>query len=369
MSTNAALAATSMSSEMKVKVPSSTRTSSSSSFSTAAMTQALAWKGARPEIDALWTDTGVDFSGVHTEATELSRRRRQQRSPSYLPPFPRMWFAGFLFKGKKRQWNQAWQSLPPSDRPGEREGKAGQSASARGVKESDSGLPSKAAGAGAHPSDGTRTSALSSDLPVSKRRQAVSACYERFVTQLGANVKLPEGESEKSQGVGVSKTSSSSSSSNNNNTRKEVSAEGPVQEMDGVGAVKKQRTLVASTSGKDAVAREEELKLLEPGYGVVVCTSGEGTGRALELDRAKLYRSVIGEDGLLAVASGVTVENVESYLPVVDIFLVGTGVEELATDPALIEFYRGAGLPPAVNVGTLDPTKVRILAKKIHDFN
>lgn len=60
----------------------------------------------------------------------------------------------------------------------------------------------------------------------------------------------------------------------------------------------------------------------------VVCTSGPGTGQAPTVDKiAALSEGLVG-DTALALASGVTVDNVQSFLPYVHAFLVGTGVEE-----------------------------------------
>lgn len=57
----------------------------------------------------------------------------------------------------------------------------------------------------------------------------------------------------------------------------------------------------------------------------VVTTSGPGTGRPLELDRLRaLHEGLTGHQ--LAVASGVTPENVRSYRPLVDHALVATGI-------------------------------------------
>jgi len=59
----------------------------------------------------------------------------------------------------------------------------------------------------------------------------------------------------------------------------------------------------------------------------VVCTSGPGTG--LEADSAKLaaMRRGLGPDRAMALASGVTEQNVERFLPYADAYLVGTGIE------------------------------------------
>lgn len=77
----------------------------------------------------------------------------------------------------------------------------------------------------------------------------------------------------------------------------------------------------------------------------VVTTSGEGTGEAASLDKVRAVRA--GLDGHpLGLASGVTPENVGDYLPVVEAFLVATGIESA--------------------FGVLDPDKTRRLAERIH---
>jgi uncharacterized protein len=50
----------------------------------------------------------------------------------------------------------------------------------------------------------------------------------------------------------------------------------------------------------------------------------------------------------LAIASGITPENVEAYLPYVDAFLVATGISSSFTE--------------------LDSERVRMLAEKVHEF-
>jgi hypothetical protein len=71
----------------------------------------------------------------------------------------------------------------------------------------------------------------------------------------------------------------------------------------------------------------------------VVCTSGPGTGHAAEVDKVASMRAGIADRGALALASGVTEDNVAGFLPHVDAFLVGTGIErELGVlEPARVE--------------------------------
>lgn len=77
------------------------------------------------------------------------------------------------------------------------------------------------------------------------------------------------------------------------------------------------------------VAREDlgRAAKLAASYMDVVCTSGPGTGKAANVDKVIAMREGIGASGAIALASGVTAENVGSYLPYVDAFLVGTGIE------------------------------------------
>ncbi|KAB2911352.1 MAG: adenine phosphoribosyltransferase [Kofleriaceae bacterium] len=63
------------------------------------------------------------------------------------------------------------------------------------------------------------------------------------------------------------------------------------------------------------------------GYMDVVCTSGPGTGHEARVEKVAAMRAGLGSDGALALASGVTPENVGNFLPHVDAYLVGTGIE------------------------------------------
>jgi hypothetical protein len=66
--------------------------------------------------------------------------------------------------------------------------------------------------------------------------------------------------------------------------------------------------------------------LLAAPYVDVVCTSGPGTGKAIDTAKLTTMHQALGVKSL-ALASGVTVENVETFLPYVHAFLVGTGIE------------------------------------------
>lgn len=82
-------------------------------------------------------------------------------------------------------------------------------------------------------------------------------------------------------------------------------------------------------------------------YMDVVCTSGAGTGHAADPAKPRAMRE--GAPGVaLALASGVTTANVGEYLPYVDAYLVGTGIER--------------------ELGVLDPDETKRLATAIHAF-
>jgi predicted TIM-barrel enzyme len=60
-------------------------------------------------------------------------------------------------------------------------------------------------------------------------------------------------------------------------------------------------------------------------YMDVVTTSGPGTGQAADYQKIASLKAALGSFPL-AIASGITPENVNSYLPVADCFLVATGI-------------------------------------------
>lgn len=78
----------------------------------------------------------------------------------------------------------------------------------------------------------------------------------------------------------------------------------------------------------------------------VVCTSGPGTGEAIDVHKLCSMYAVSRKP--LALASGVTVENVDHFLPHVDCIMVNTGVSK--------DFH------------TLDPERVRALAGKLQGW-
>jgi predicted TIM-barrel enzyme len=81
-------------------------------------------------------------------------------------------------------------------------------------------------------------------------------------------------------------------------------------------------------------------------YADVVMTSGPGTGQAADRAKIATMKAALGEVPL-AVASGITPENVGEYLDVADCFLVATGISASFTelDPervaALVRVVRG----------------------------
>ena len=79
----------------------------------------------------------------------------------------------------------------------------------------------------------------------------------------------------------------------------------------------------------------------------IVTTSGAGTGKAAPTEKIASMKEAIG-DRPLAIASGVTIENVQDYLPYVEYFLVATGISRT--------FHE------------LDPEKVLNLSKAIHEY-
>ena len=95
-------------------------------------------------------------------------------------------------------------------------------------------------------------------------------------------------------------------------------------------AFKYQREVAPSDLG---VAAEMSVPYMD-----VFCTSGPGTGHPADIEKVRALRAGLG-DHAMALASGVTPENVRSYMPYVQAFLVGTGIEQQlgVFDPAKIE--------------------------------
>ncbi len=85
-------------------------------------------------------------------------------------------------------------------------------------------------------------------------------------------------------------------------------------------------------------------RLLAPHVGVIT-TSGPETGTPPTTEKIELIRKGMGDGAKLAVASGMTPENVDPFLDLVDYFLVATGISESFTE--------------------LDPVRVRLMADKM----
>jgi len=81
----------------------------------------------------------------------------------------------------------------------------------------------------------------------------------------------------------------------------------------------------------------------------VITSSGPGTGYAATVEKVRALRSGAGEHPL-ALASGVSPENVDRFLPYVDAFLVATEIET------------------AKYSGILVPERTKQLAEKIHTW-
>ncbi|WP_020475039.1 phosphoribosylanthranilate isomerase [Zavarzinella formosa] len=79
----------------------------------------------------------------------------------------------------------------------------------------------------------------------------------------------------------------------------------------------------------------------------VVTTSGPGTGHAADTEKIRRMKLAMG-DTPLAIASGITPENVSEFLQFADCFLVATGISKTFTE--------------------LDPAKVRSLIETVRAF-
>lgn len=95
------------------------------------------------------------------------------------------------------------------------------------------------------------------------------------------------------------------------------------------------------------VANSAEAARIAANYIDIVTTSGPGTGESASIPKIKQMKLALGEKQL-ALASGITPENVAQYLPWADIFLVATGISQ--------SFYE------------LDIEKVRTLANIVHNW-
>lgn len=86
------------------------------------------------------------------------------------------------------------------------------------------------------------------------------------------------------------------------------------------------------------VADLEAATAIAARYCDVVTTSGAGTGQAAPVDKIRRMKRVLGE-APLAIASGITPENVREYVPHVDCLLVATGIARSfhEIDPAKLD--------------------------------
>ncbi|HVV38737.1 MAG TPA: BtpA/SgcQ family protein [Candidatus Paceibacterota bacterium] len=83
--------------------------------------------------------------------------------------------------------------------------------------------------------------------------------------------------------------------------------------------------------GQESVKDPARMAKLAMPYVDVITTSGVATGFAPPVDKIRLMREAIGEHPL-AIASGMTPENVHKYLPYTDAFLVATGISKSFTE-------------------------------------
>ena len=74
----------------------------------------------------------------------------------------------------------------------------------------------------------------------------------------------------------------------------------------------------------------------------VVTTSGSGTGQAAHVDKTRAMKQALGTFPL-ALASGLTPDNIEDYLPHSDCYLVATGISTSFTElsPSLLKSLIG----------------------------
>jgi hypothetical protein len=78
-------------------------------------------------------------------------------------------------------------------------------------------------------------------------------------------------------------------------------------------------------------------------YTDVPTTSGNGTGQAADISKIVTIKSLLG-DKPLAIASGITPENVDQFLPYVDCFMVSTGISKSFHDLDPVKTYQLATL-------------------------
>jgi hypothetical protein len=94
----------------------------------------------------------------------------------------------------------------------------------------------------------------------------------------------------------------------------------------------------------DDVARAARIAA---GYVDIVTTSGPATGRPADREKIAAMKAALGATPL-AIASGITPENIGDYLPIADCFLVATGISSAFDE--------------------LDPARVRTLVDRVHAY-
>jgi hypothetical protein len=102
-------------------------------------------------------------------------------------------------------------------------------------------------------------------------------------------------------------------------------------------------------------------------YMDIATTSGPGTGVGIELERLIMFNKSLGSP--LALASGITASNIESFVPYAEYFIVGTGIEIDSRDNSIIEFFKSAGLENPVEVGYLDSEKIKRIVNILTNYN
>ena len=68
----------------------------------------------------------------------------------------------------------------------------------------------------------------------------------------------------------------------------------------------------------------------------VVTTSGPGTGIAADFEKVKMIKQSLNKEKKMALASGVSVDNVGPCLPYVDYFVVAISVETFSMSGQLV---------------------------------
>jgi hypothetical protein len=83
--------------------------------------------------------------------------------------------------------------------------------------------------------------------------------------------------------------------------------------------------------GQGTVADPAKVAKLAVPFVDVITTSGVATGYPPDLAKIRAMKAAIGTHPL-AVASGLTPENVQEYMPYVDVYMVATGISDSHTE-------------------------------------